>query len=145
MLRNKSQNNRLYALFSTLKIDKDMKAELVLQFTNNRTESSSKMLLDECQALINHLSSISSAPARTEAAKNNAREISPENRQRRKILSICHEMGWKKDGKLDWAKINAFLHKFGYLHKDLNDYTAAELPKLVTQFEHLLKSHYAKR
>lgn len=146
MLRNKSQNSRLHALFTNLNIDAEMKAELVLQFTNNRTERSSKMLIDECQALINHLSSINAQANGKAAAKENELENSPENRQRRKILSICHEMGWKKNGELDWERIENFLEKFGYLHKKkLNDYKPEELPKLVTQFEQLLKSYYAKR
>lgn len=140
MFRTKQQNSRLHALITQLNIDAETKEELVHKFTSGRTTSSSKMLVTECQSMINNLDAMTKG-----YTKNIANENTPENKMRRRILSICHEMGWKKEGVLDWEKINAFLLKSGYLHKSLNEYTAKELPKLVTQFEQLLKSFYAQR
>lgn len=142
MYRNKQQNTILHKLLGDLNIDKETKSDLVMQFTQERETSSSKMLVSECQALINHLNIIKNGPVQ----KNHASEQNTvQNKMRRKILSICHEMNWKLGQQLDWERINFWLQKYGYLHKDLNKYTEAELPKLVTQFENLLQSYYAKR
>lgn len=145
MLRNKNQNITLHKLVGDLKIDTEMKSDLVRQYTNGRETSSAKMLVNECQALINHLIVVKNGSGSAPGTKIKAYEKTPENVMRRKILSICHEMNWKIGQQLDWSRINFWLDKYGYLHKDLNDYTLAQLPKLVTQFENLLKSHYATR
>jgi hypothetical protein len=145
--RTLQQNTRLHALIGELYIDAEMKEDLVLQFSNQRTNTSSKLLVVECEALINHLQSVKNGyvidgnKGRSTFDKN-----TPENKMRRKILSICHEIHWTKNGSIDWNKLDAFLLKSGYLHKEkLNDYTVEELPKLVTQFEQLQKTFYAKR
>lgn len=110
----------------------DLKEELVMRFTNGRTPRSSEMDVRECQALINYLQALV-----------NKTFNDPADRMRKKILSICHEMGWElPNGKIDWDRLNGYLTKYGYLHKELNDYTNDELPTLVTQFENLLKSYY---
>ncbi|HXU27478.1 MAG TPA: hypothetical protein VN698_09625 [Bacteroidia bacterium] len=138
MFRNREQNKKLHALIGELKIDAETKEDLVHSYTGGRTTSSSKMLVHECANLISHLESMSSKktqmPNQTEACQ----------KMRKKIFSICYEMQWTLAGKLDWSRINFWLNKYGYLHKKLDDYTEAELPKLVTQFENLLKSYYAK-
>lgn len=56
-------------------------------------------------------------------------------RQRRKIIAILAERGATKDGKPDMEHIQAWVLKYGYLHKELNAYTPNELPRLVTQAE----------
>ena len=143
MLRTVSQNRQLHALISALSIDAEIKQDLVYQFTNSRETRSSLMTDHECQRLINHLNALkkqkeASSQARNEAFKNNT----PENKMRRKIMSICHEMKWTKDGKLDWTRINEFLLNRSYLKKGLDKYTKAELPKLITQFENILRTYY---
>jgi hypothetical protein len=138
--RNKQQNSALHALISDLNINAEQKEELVFQYTNERTTSSSKMLITECQSLINHLNSIKKGFT----AKPNAWKETPANTMRRKILSICHEMKWTISGKVDYAALDVWLLKFGKFHKKLNDLTAEELPAQVTQFEELLKKYYAK-
>lgn len=142
MIRNNHQNTVLHKLIADLNIDKETKADLVLQFTQERETSSAKMLVSECQELINHLNIIKNGPTDKKQAPA---QNSVQNKMRRKILSICHEMNWKIGSQLDWNRINFWLEKYGYLHKELNRYTEAELPKLVTQFENLLQSYYAKR
>ena len=146
MLRNKQQNKQLHALIGELKIDAETKEELVHQFTNKRETQSSKMLVNECQALINHLKVMRGSKPKS-ASTGSATETTPENKMRRKILSICREMGgdWHNGLQYNWIKINAWLDKYGYLHKPLNDYKEKELPKLITQFEALLANKYAKR
>lgn len=57
---------------------------------------------------------------------------------RRKIIALCHEMGWKNtDGTINMTRVDAYCTQRGYLKKALNHYTTRELPKLVTQFERL--------
>lgn len=134
MLRTPDQNRQLHTLLGKLSIDAEVKQELVYEFTAGRETSSSKMEVKECQALINHLNHI---------VKHGGDKT---DKQRKKILSICYEMNWTVEGgRIDWPRLNAFLLKSGYLKKELNTYTAKELPKLVSQFENLLKSYYAKR
>ncbi|WP_145859076.1 hypothetical protein [Pedobacter suwonensis] len=61
----------------------------------------------------------------------------------RKILSMAHEKGWKlPGGKINMAKVNGWCMKYGVpVHKPFNDYTVAELPALVTQFEKMYAKH----
>ncbi|MCK6649816.1 MAG: hypothetical protein L6Q66_09180 [Bacteroidia bacterium] len=134
MERTAKQNGTLHALITKLGIDEETKADLVAQVSEGRERSSRNLTYNECDKLIKHLQSL--------VSENHDKS----NRMRRKILSICHEMKWTLPGsKLDWNKINNWLLKYGYLHKPLNDYTAKELPSLVSQFEGLLNHYYAKR
>lgn len=137
--RSLKQNNQLHGLIGRLRIDTETKQDLVYAYSGGREVSSKGLWYHECQALINCLF------ARTKGAVWS--DSSPENKMRRKILSICHEMRWKDEitDNIDWKHLNDWLKKYGYLHKKLNDYTAAELPTLITQFEHLLRDYYAKR
>lgn len=140
MIRNVKQNRQLWAVVNQLKIDKEQVEELAYQYSNGRTKSTRELEVMEFQRLVNHLNSIKVGEVTIKP-----KEVNKADKMRKKILSICHEMNWKQHQKLDWARINDFLKKSGYLHKVLNDYTESELPKLVTQFEQLLKSYYAKR
>lgn len=141
MQRTISQNKRLHALCNALGVDKEAKEDLVYQYTKGRTTSSAQMLMPECEALNNNLQHLLNRSGKQKSKKPNT----PANNMRGKILSICHEMNWHINGELDWKRINNFLFKYGYLKKAFNDYTASELPTLITQFEQLLKDYYAKR
>lgn len=141
MLRNTKQNSKLWAIVNHLKIDKETVEELAWQFSQGRTKSTRSLNVDEFQGMVNHLNAIQKGA--TETPKQKPIDIA--DKMRKKILSICHEMNWKQQQKLDYIRINEFCMKSGYLHKKLNAYTKEELPKLVTQFEQLLKSFYAKR
>lgn len=119
-------------LLGKLKVDRDTKREMIYQATQGRTDSSRELDQNECNRLISELNSL----------LNNDRA----NTMRRKIFSICHELGWHISGtmKVDQDRMEAWLGKYGYLHKPLMQYTAAELPALVTQFEEMLRKSYAK-
>jgi hypothetical protein len=147
-LRNKQQNARLHSLITKLGIDAEGKEELVYQFTAERETSSAKMEVRECQALINHLEIMAGqSTARIVNTKGRAMGQTYDlmDRMKKKILSICHELGWElPSGKIDWHRLNAYLLKYGYLHKGLNEYKYEELPTLVTQFENLQRSQYAR-
>jgi hypothetical protein len=66
------------------------------------------------------------------------------NKQRRKMFSIAHELGWHLPGTMavDRQRLEAWVLKYGYLHKPLMSYLLAELPTLVSQLESVLKSKY---
>lgn len=109
------------------------KADLVHSFTEGRTEHSSEMQEWEALNLINHL--------RTEDESA--------QRMRRKVLAICHTLGWYKrneqnklveqDGRpvLDMERINNFCLTRGPFKKKLQKHTTKELTTLVTVFEKL--------
>lgn len=142
--RNTGQNKRLYGLINALGIDEETKREMVANFTNNRTDRTSGMDYYEAQNIIDHMQAVKDG--KPQKPKHNNPD-DPANKQRRKILSICHELGWEDGrGKIDWVRLNAYLLKYGYKHyEQLNDYSLAELPTLVTQFENLLKTHHASK
>lgn len=145
MKRTPSQNKQLHALCGKLNISSEQKADLVYSYTNGRETSSAEMFIPEAQALINALNHIGRTSIKEQKPTKPRPVKDAENNMRRKILSICHEMKWTDKGHLDWTRINAWLLKYGYLKKPLNDYTASELPKLITQFEELLKHYYAAK
>lgn len=133
--KSKAQNANLWVLIKKLRLPNDVKEDLVFQYTQGRSRSTRELTASECASMTAHLRRLESDMMRN----------SPANRMRRKILSICHEINWRKDGKIDWKHLNEWLTKYGYLHKRLNQYTEQELPKLVTQFERLLADYYAKK
>lgn len=114
-----------------LRIDKESKALIISGFTNHRATSSKDMFVEEATAMIKHL-----------------KELDPDEqaaeKMRKKIISLAHEMGWQVAGsqKADMKRIDGWCKKFGYKHKNLNNYTYKELPALVTQFENGPYKHY---
>jgi len=130
--RSESQNKLLHALLNATQLT-DMKEELVLSYTGGRTEHSSEMSYTECEQLINALQQDT-------------------NKMRRKILSICHQLGWYvrknevlqlSNGRpiLDMQRINDWCIKYSAQHKPLNDHSKKELRTLVTQFQRVLSHH----
>lgn len=104
--------------------------DLAYSFSDGRTESVSMMYGHEAWALISHLE------------EDNGSQPKPLVKMQRKILSLAHEQQWKKpDGKIDMSRVNKWSINYGYLHKSFNDYTEAELPALVTQFEKMYVKH----
>lgn len=146
MKRTLQQNKVLHAIIGQLGLSSELKEDLVFQFTGGRSIKSSEMLMEECRALINHLNTIKQQSVQVVKAPAPVKYYTPEEKMRRKIISIAHEMNWKQpSGKADMSRINEFCLQRGHAHKTLNDYTKAELPTLITQFEKLLKDYYAKR
>lgn len=128
----------LNTLISKRGIGKEAKASMVAGFSQGRCTSSKALLHSEAEAMIKHLQSLQ--PHAAEAAK-----------MRNKILYYAHEMNWRqadpsptggsRKGAVDMARIDAWCRKFGYLHKALDQYEYAELPRLVTQFEQVYRSY----
>jgi len=134
MQRTIHQNKTLHAIITKLGIDEDLKREMIHNFSKLRTTKSSELTYYECNELLNYLN------------KMQADKDKQADAMRKKLLSIAHEMQWElPDGSIDWIRLDAWLHKYGYLHKDLNKYNIKELPTLLTQFENILKHYYASR
>ena len=139
--RTAKQNREFHIRLQELKIDEDTKQELVLQFSNGRVRSSKDLFFEEMDQLILHLRYQGSSIKPKEP-----KPIDPCDKMRKKIISICHEMGWKlANGKIDMKRVNEFCEKRGHGKKRLDDYEYKELPLLITQFEKTLKDFYNAR
>lgn len=129
--RTKNQHKVLFGLLNKLNWI-HQRASLALQFSDNRTDSTSKLYEYECDYLIEFL--------KTEINKTKEEaELTKKELLQRKFFFYCHELGWKKNGKLDYARINNWLLKFSYLKKPLKDYEEQELYKLLQQVEKVLE------
>ncbi len=110
----------------------DDKKEIVLEYTNGRTDSSRQMHDNEAAQLIGYLQKITAPNLKEEKMKN-------------KILSLAHEMGWElPNGKVNIDRVNAWCTKYSPWHKELDKHSLKELPTLVTQFENVYKSFIKK-
>lgn len=69
--------------------------------------------------------------------------LTPEDRQRRKIISLFRTIGFEKDGKADLTRIKKYIKEVGFAKKGLYEYSALELPKLVTQIELIVNKEIA--
>jgi hypothetical protein len=101
-------------------------------FSNNRTSTVLNLSNDEAVKYIDFL-------RQCEVKTNEACD-----RMRKKIISRFHEMGYRKNGRIQMDRVNRTIEKYGYLHKPLNKYTYKELPKLVSQFS-TIKADYLER
>lgn len=107
------------------------KTNIVRGFSDGRTAHISELDEDEANRLIGFLRYTARDAARTPAQ-------SSADRMKRKIISMAHELGWRQpEGKINMKSVNGWCMKYGYLHKCLDDYSHAELPRLVQQFERM--------
>jgi hypothetical protein len=108
------------------------KIDLVHEFTNGRESSTRGLTHDEAKRMITYLKDGMEKHERDKA-----------DRMRKKIISHLRQCGYTIGPRADMAKIYAWVEKYGYLKKTLNQYSAAELPKLVSQAQQYLKSTLA--
>jgi hypothetical protein len=99
------------------------KKQLVLQYTEFRTDSTKGMKFEEARRLIASLEA-----------------NDPGDRMRKKIIALFRNMGLAygnkpEDHKMNMAVIDQFMVKRSYLKKRLASYKYNELPKLVSQIE----------
>lgn len=126
---NKGQLACLGAMITKLKLQSS-KESIVLGFTNGRTDSRADMYKEEATAMIKYLKSLD--PDEQKAEK-----------QRRYIISMAHECGYRKPGttKVDMKRLDEWCVKYGMYHKKLNQHNVDEIPHLVTQFKERYKSY----
>jgi hypothetical protein len=112
------------------------KENLVLGMSDGRTTHVSELMPQEAKKLTDYLQ----AQANTIAAAQDQRSQRAD-KMRKKIISMAYDMGWTVidtgRAKADMPRINAWVLKYGYLHKPLNQYTYHELPNLLHQYEQL--------
>lgn len=126
----KKQNAMIGYLISRLKLSDETKEELIHTYTDGRTTSIRDLLFDEAKSIISALTS------------GEVSIQSPANKMRRKILSMAHEMDWElSTGQVDMKRINKWCVEYGYLHKELDQYTESELPQLINAFENMYLKH----
>jgi hypothetical protein len=125
-----------------IKEDKELKGDLIQQYTEDPKKRSTKDLSNgQADELIAFLK-MSNPPAQIDQKAN---------RLRRKFLSICHQLGWYKKDKadrvvlnaeqkpvLDYARIDNWCEKHGKYHKTLQEHSYNELQKLISQFNEVM-------
>jgi phage gp16-like protein len=137
----KAQIVRLQVLRRELNMSDDLYRDMLMSATDGRTNSSTQLTQKEAFEIIDQLSKLTS------------KEPDPADKMRKKIISMAHSIGWvtpvaTANGpvvKADIVRINAWCQKSGYLHKKLNQYTYAELPKLVSQFQEVYNSYQKQK
>lgn len=133
---DKAKYARLNYLLKELGKRPDEKIEMVINVTEGRAQSSKDLTDKEFVILINKL--------QTELGAGEQPKWLQANKMRKKILSMCHELGLHQYGttKIDMTSVDKLCREHTYLKKGLNAYSLSELPKLVSQFEVILKKYY---
>lgn len=114
------------------------KEELIREFTNNRKSRLTELSEMEYLYFINWLKQSYLIPL--EAVKGMSEEEISADNMRKKIISRFRTMGYNENGEADMERIYAWVIKYGYLKKQLNNYTTKELPLLVSQVERYYNS-----
>lgn len=123
----------------------EMKEDFVMQACSGRVRSTKELTSVELDALIRDLNQKTKQKAAAHPVRVDPERVKANN-MRKRILSLNYTLGWttfdqqKLRHVVDMERLEAWLKKYGYLHKPLNDYTVKELPILVTQFENLVKT-----
>lgn len=135
-----SQLRRLHQLLNALGLMEE-KQHLVRQYTNGRTSSSRDMMPHEASALIKGLEGLQKPQVQPYIPTAHDQAASADI-MRKKIISMFREIGYEvydpAKGKIvaDMHRVYSFVKDKGYLKpKGLNQYTAKELPRLVSQVE----------
>jgi hypothetical protein len=121
------QNRKFYALLNELGLA-EQKADICMSVSNGRTEKSSELNEEEVQSVLNMLEE--EKAAKVKALRN------------RLIHRMCL-LGYTKDGKPDYQRINYFLKaRTGHRNpkkKNLNKLNATELHAVLVQVEAIYK------
>jgi len=125
----------IHVLKGKLNLSEVAYRSMIAAFSDSRVESSKGLYDEEANNMRLHLQKMWEATP----------EGQSEKKQRNKIKALAMDMPrWfeqQPNGKLNWAAFERWMREKSYLKKELNQYTLAELPKLVSQFESLFKSY----
>lgn len=129
---SKPQIAKIHVLFGQLGLT-ESKRDIIVQFSNGRTESSKELYFEEAKSLIIRLS-----------------EHSPNERIKSLIFSLAYQAGiiygsTGEDKKINAAKLNIFLRERGTVKKELNAMSYLELVKTHRQFEAIAKNSRASK
>ncbi|MDI3319145.1 hypothetical protein [Pinibacter soli] len=116
----------------------DQKENLVLAFSNQRTEHADELTGLELLQLCNYLQDEYNKSGKNES-------FMAGDKMRKHIIAMAKEMGWKlPNGKADMEHINNWCkQQFG--KKELNGYTYTELGKLVSIFKEKVYEEFLKK
>ena len=107
--------------------------EIIQMVTGDKT-SLKQLKTAEYDRLIAHMNNF------IDKHKETSKDAS--NKIRRKIIALFAKIGYlNDDGRVDMGRIYAWVKKYGYLKKNLNEYTHKELPILVAQAEKVYMSY----
>jgi hypothetical protein len=125
LIKPETKKELVALVFSNRVKSKFSKEELVMRFTNGRTDSMSAMYEAEAINLHKFVKAL--------MAELNTANSSVDDERRKKILSHAHAMGWRLDnGKVDLDRIDEWLlSDKSPFKKRLNELTSAELSKVI--------------
>lgn len=124
------QNAMIGYQISRLGLDDETKEELIYMYTDGRSTRIRDLRFEEAKTVIQALTT------------GRAYVVTPAQKMRRKILSMAHEINWElPNGQIDMERVNNWCVSYGYLNKPLDEYTEAELPTLITAFQHMYLKH----
>lgn len=111
-------------------VEREEKQAFVKDCSRGRCTSTTQLIQSEARALIESLQGLLHSTSNWEM----------QDKQRKFMLHLAHQMSWTKDGRADVDRLSAWCIKTGYLHKPLMRYTEQELPRLVHQFKNVYKA-----
>lgn len=145
MKRNLIQYLQIKQIFNLfpfeIKKDKNLRADFISHFTNERVKSVKELTIEEANNLI----------ASLKGDYSYFGYFDKYNKQHAQILNICYDLGWtiyqKKAGKSvpDIKELGTFIiSKKSPVRKPLKQMKPKECSKLITALEGILKSSYKK-
>ena len=150
-----SQYGRVYAALKMLKLSEEDKKDMVFSYTQDKMKLSLKDLdFDQCSDLIQKLnkmvspSSAVTSPPVLGGARGGKKGVDEDkeakNRIRRRILALCHNLGWYRPNEvkqLDYARMDAYCLEHTGAKKELNKMSKEELQKAAYQFDQMYKNY----
>lgn len=134
MYRTITQNKQLHGLLAKLQIGADIKANMILQFTQGRTDKSSEMSVDECKFMIGALNRQWQDMKGQKSAKRQYNGI--EQDLRRKVFKLFYDIGFISSSDNTQRKlfvINSWIGKKTQFEKTLNELNETELNSCIKQ------------
>lgn len=123
-----AQMRTIHSLRRAAGLAEDAYRAMLYGTTNGRTTSARGLYATEAADLIEALRRYVQGP-------KPGTEADAANRMRRKLIAIAYRMYPALDKAECIQRLDAWCKQYGYGHKPLNSYTAAELPRLLSQYQ----------
>lgn len=122
---------------------KDSKKSIIKEASAERTESTKDLTYQEAQKLLMFLNN------------DKTSEQQGIDKMIRKLMAMAYDIRWittyscvdadQVKTKKNYSQVYEWVKKYGYLKKELKNYSYSELPKLLTQFEQGPYAHFLKK
>jgi hypothetical protein len=123
-MATKKKNMMIGFLCTRLKMDKEMKEDMIYSHTNGRSCSTKDLFENEAGALIQFLVNQSALPQ------------DDKWKMKRKMLSLAHDLHWEvAGGRVDMERVNAWCIRHTGAKKPLDKLSYTELVSAVTGLE----------